>query len=79
MEDDWRTPVRDKLQRLARVCPHPSRLEVDGQGCLLRVVCDTAHAEVRPALPDMLMHRACYVSKGCCAGNAWWLFLCMFS
>jgi len=70
LEDDWRTPVRDKLQRLARVCPHASRLEVNGQGCLLRVVCDTAHAEVRPELPDMLMHRACYTSRGYGAGDA---------
>jgi len=70
LEDDWRTPVRDKLQRLARVCPHPSRLEVDGQGSLLRVVCDTAHAEVRPKLPDMLRNSACYTSRGYGAGNS---------
>lgn len=37
LEDDWTTPVRDKLDRLARICPCPSRLEVDGSGRLLRV------------------------------------------
>ena len=37
LEDDWATPVRDKLARLARICPRPSRLEVDGSGALLCV------------------------------------------
>ena len=37
LEDDWATPVRDKLDRLARICLNPSRLEVDGSGRLLRV------------------------------------------
>ena len=37
LEDDWATPVRDKLDRLARICPCPSRLEVDSSGRLLHV------------------------------------------
>lgn len=51
LEDDWATPVRDKLDRLARVCPRPSRLEVDACGRLVRVLCAHAGAEGGAAQP----------------------------
>ncbi|KAK9843783.1 hypothetical protein WJX81_006189 [Elliptochloris bilobata] len=37
LEDDWTTPVRDKLERLARINTCPSRLEVDSSGNFLRL------------------------------------------
>ena len=51
LEDDWATPVRDKLDRLARVCPRPSRLEVDACGRLVRVLSADAGAEGGAAQP----------------------------
>ena len=37
-EKDWIIPNQDKLARLARINPNPTRLEVNGNGDLLRVV-----------------------------------------
>ena len=49
MADDqrWATPIRDKLSRLARVKPNPTRLIVDAAGNLL-------HVDTGAASPHML-------------------------
>ena len=67
LEDDWATPVRDKLDRLARMCPRPSRLEVDACGRLLRVLCADAGAVQPSTFRDQVrecMHPLC-CKRGC--------------
>lgn len=47
----WATPIRDKLNRLARVVPNPTLLVVDGGGNLLHVDTGSAAAHASVAHP----------------------------
>ena len=54
LADDWKTPIRDKLDRLARINPEPARLIVDRSGNLLDVITGSGSATA-PFAPPLRM------------------------
>lgn len=60
LANDWRTPIRDKLDLLALINPNPTRLGVDPSGNMLGV--DTgstsvpAHFVLMPPTPNQLFN-----------------------